>query len=133
MKKIKLVLVAICVLLFAACTPSKSNSPKDVVTTYLECIKSGNFEKAVNCFYFKEELQQTQLKALAAKLEEGYNKEGGLTKFEIVSEDIEKDEDGNIIKGIVKVKMFYKDGKEEEETLNTVLNDGEWKIDFTIK
>jgi hypothetical protein len=133
MKKLQFLLLAICALFFAACSSSKSDSPKGVVVSYLESIKSGNYEKAVKCFYFKEEMKETEMKALAAKLEEGYGKDGGLVKYEIVSEEVEQNEEENVIKGRVEVKLYYKEGKEKEETIKTVKNNGEWKIDFSVK
>ena len=132
MKKLQILLLALCAIVFAACS-TKSDSPTGVVKEYLDCIKAGNFEKAVKCFHFQEEVSETQLKGLAAKLEEGYTKEGKLLNYEIVSEEIIKDEDGNDVKGKVEVKLFYENDKEDEETLKTVKVDGKWKIDFSVK
>jgi hypothetical protein len=131
MKKINLLLVALCALLFAACTSSvKKESPSGIVTKYLDCVVAGDFDKAVQCFYFKEELQKEELTGLAAKLAQGYGKDGGLVKYEIVSEEIDQEDN---TKANVNVKLFYKEGREDEETMKTVLNDGKWKIDYTVK
>jgi len=132
MKKVRLILVALCALVFAACS-TKADSPSGVVKEYLNCVKAGEFEKAVNCFYFKEKVGEVELKALAQKLEQGYSKEGKLLKYEIVSEEVEKDEAGNIIKGKVGVKFFYENDVENEETITTIKDNGVWKIDFTVK
>ncbi|MCL2289897.1 MAG: DUF4878 domain-containing protein [Bacteroidetes bacterium] len=139
MKKLQLFLVAICVVAFAAfaaCSSSgsSSDSSKGVVKEYLDYIKAGKFDKAVNLFYFKEETSQAELKGLAAKLEEGYGQNGGLVKYEIISEEIKKaEEEGGIDKAKVVVKLYYKDGKEEEETITTIKHNGKWKIDFSVK
>jgi hypothetical protein len=134
MKKINLLLVALCALLLAACSFGKTDSPKGIVSEYLDCIKAGNYDKAVKCFYFEKEKSETELSGIATKLGEGYNKNGGLDKYEIVSEEIEKDEAGKDVKGNVMVKLYYKDGTDKEETMKAVKdNNGKWKIDYSVK
>jgi hypothetical protein len=137
MKKILFFLAAICIVAFTACSSSgsgSSDSSKGIVKEYLEYVKAGKFEKAVTLFYFKEETSQAEMKALAAKLEEGYNQDGGLEKFEIISEEIIKAEtEGGMDRAKVKVKLYYKGGNEEEETITTVKHNGAWKIDFSVK
>jgi hypothetical protein len=132
MKKLQILLLALCALVFAACS-TKTDSPTGVVKEYLNCIKAGNYDKAVKCFYFKEEVKEAELKALAGKLEAGFTKEGKLLNYEIVSEEVAKDEEGNDVKGRVEVKLFYENDKEEEKTIKTIKEDGEWKIDFSVK
>jgi len=135
MKKLQhlLALVVACMVAFTACS-SSSDSSKDVVKSYLDNVIAGKYEKAASNFYFKNEPSETELKALAAKLEEGYGKDGGLKSYEIVSEEITKaEEEGGIDKARVEVKLFYKDGKESEETMKLIKKDGKWKIDFSVK
>ena len=138
MKKLQLLLaVAVaCLVAFTACSSSSSSSDssKGVVKAYLDNVIAGKYEKAVTHFYFKDEQSQAEMKGLAAKLEEGYNKNGGLKSYEIISEEITKAEDeGGIDKARVEVKLFYKDGKEDEETMKMVKHNGTWKIDFSVK
>ena len=134
MKKLQflLALAVICMVAFTACS-SSSDSSKGVVKAYLDNIIAGKFEKAIDAFYFEEEISQAEMKALAEKLEGGYSEEGGLKRYEIVSEEIIKAEDDGVDKAKVVVKLFYKDGKEEEQTMTTVKHDGEWKVDFAVK
>jgi len=138
MKKLQLLLAlaVACIVAFTACSSSSSSSDssKGVVKAYLDNVIAGKFDKAVTYFYFKDESSQAETKGLAAKLEEGYNKHGGLKSYEIISEEITKaeDEDG-VDKARVEVKLFYKDGKEEEQTMKMVKHDGKWKIDFSVK
>jgi lipopolysaccharide biosynthesis regulator YciM len=134
MKKIKLFVLAICALCFAACSSSSnSDSPQKVVKEYFDLVKAGKFDKAVKCFYFEEEIKAEELNALAEKLKEGYGKQGGIEKYEIISEEITKDEDGNIVSAKVATKVYYKDGKEDEDHLTVIKVNGEWKIDFSVK
>ena len=133
MKKLQILLLALCALVFAACSSKKSDTPTEIVKEYLDCIKAGNYDKAVKCFHFEKEAKEAELKALAAKLEAGYTKDGKLLKYEIVSEEVTKDEEGNDVKGKVEVKLFYENDKEDEQTIRTVKDNGKWKIDFSIK
>jgi hypothetical protein len=134
MKKLQILLVALCALLFAACTSTpKQDSPTGIVKEYLDLIKAENYEKAVKCFYFKEEKSEIELNGLAQKLKEGYTKDGKLLSYEVVSEEIEKDEAGNPVSAKVAVKLSYDTEKVNDETLNAVYNDGKWKIDYSAK
>jgi len=133
MKKLQILLLVLCALVFAACSSKKSDTPTGIVTEYLDCIKAGNYDNAVKCFHFEKEAKEAELKALAAKLEEGYTKDGKLLKYEIVSEEITKDDEGNDVKGKVEVKLFYENDKEDEQTIKTVKDNGKWKIEFSIK
>jgi len=134
MKKIKLFVLAVCALGFAACSSSSnSDAPQTVVKEYFDLVKAEKFDKAVKCFYFEEEVKAEELNALAEKLKEGYGKENGIEKYEILSEEIEKDEDGNTVSAKVTVKVNYKDGKENEVKVNVIKVNGEWKIDLTSK
>jgi len=132
MKKLQILLLALCAIIFAACSP-KTNSPTSIVKEYLDCIKAGNYDKAVKCFHLKEEVKEAELKALAGKLEAGYTREGKLINYEIVSEEVIKDDVGNEVKGKVDVKLFYDNEKEEVETIKTIKDKEEWKIDFSAK
>ena len=134
MKKLKFIALALCAIIFAACSsPSKSDSPQVIVKEYLDLIKAEKFDKAVKCFYFKDEVKESELNALAAKMQAGYKEKSGIDKYEIISEEIEKDENDNAVSGKVLAKVFYKDGNVEEENISAIKIDGEWKIDFSIK
>jgi hypothetical protein len=133
MKKIKLLLLAICALAFAACSSTKSDSPQTIVKKYFDLLKAEKFDQAAKCFYFKEDVKEAELSALAEKLKEGYSEQGGIEKYEILSEDVVKDEDGNIVSAKVTAKVYYKDGKESEEDVNVIKVNGEWKINLSFK
>jgi len=132
MKKLQVLLLSLCAFFFAGCS-SKTDSPSGIVKEYLDYIQAGNYDKAVKCFHFEKEVDEAELKALAGKLEAGYNKEGKLKSYEIVSEEITKDDQGNEMKGKVEVKLFYVNDKEDEQTIKTVKEGGKWMIDFSIK
>ena len=134
MKKFKLLLLALCALAFAACSSAaKSDSPQKIVKEYLDLCKAEKYDKTVKCFYFEKETKEAELEALAAKLKAGYAEKGGIDKYEIISEEITNDEEGNPVSARVAVKIYFKDGKEDDENMKVLKHDGEWKIDFSIK
>ena len=133
MKKFKLLLLALCAVAFSACCSSKSDSPQTIVKEYLDLCKAEKFDKAVKCFYFEKETKEAELEALAAKLKAGYSEKGGIDKYEIISEEITNDDEGNPVSARVAVKIYFKDGKEDDENMKVLKHDGEWKIDFSIK
>ena len=134
MKKLRFFLLALCALAFVACSSlSKSDSPQVVVKEYLDLCKAEKFEKAVECFHFKGEVKESELKALAGKMQKGYSESSGIDKYEIISEEITKDEAGNAVSGKVVAKIYFKNGEEEEDSVNVIKKDGEWKIDLSVK
>jgi len=123
-------LLALCALAFVACT---KDSPQGVVKEYLDLCKAEKFEKAVDCLHFKGEMKESELTALAGKMQKGYSESGGIDKYEIISEDIVKDEAGNAVSGTVVTKIYFKDGKVEEDGIPVIKTDGKWKIDLSVK
>ena len=120
MKKVTFLFVALAVILFGACS-SSSKTPSGVAKIYLNHVKAENFDKAVKCID-DESMPQEQLTAIAGKLQATYA-ENGLTKFEILSEEI----DGDNAK--VEVKEFFKDGTDDTKIFKLRKNEkGDWKI-----
>jgi len=133
MKQMKFFLLTICAFAFASCTSSKSDSPQTIVMEYLDLCKAEKFDKAVKCFYFEDEAKKSELEALAEKLKAGYAEKGGIEKYEISSEEIMNNEQGAPISAKIVVKIYFKDGQEEDENMMLLKTDGGWKIDFSIK
>ena len=121
MKKITFLFAALAIILFAGCSPK---TPSNKVKQYLNYIKTENYEKAAECFLPDEEATSKEdLKVFAEKLKESNAKEGKITKFEILKEEINDD------KATVEVKIFYQDETEDTETYKLQKNaKGEWKI-----
>ena len=129
MKKLTFLFVALAAILFVACS-SSSNTPSNTVKTYLNCIKTDKYNKAVECYYFDESMSKEQLEAFAAKLKASYVEEGknAINKFEILEEEIDDN------KAEVNVKIFYKDGTDDTETYKLQKNEKEeWKIVIDAK
>jgi len=128
MKKITFLFVALAtIFLVTACSSSKT--PSDTVKTYYDHVKSGNYEKAVKCFYFEEEAKKEDIEAFAAKMKASYAESGKntISKIEILNEEI--NEDGDRAK--VEVKILYKDGTEDTEKQKLKKTEkGEWKLEY---
>ena len=129
MKKV-LLGFAVIMLAVVAVSCSKSSSPEDVVNTYLQAMKSKNYEKAADCFYFEgsnDEIRaaKAQLVALIEKGGKSIEEKGGIKSFKINSVD----EDGD--KAVVKGEITYGNGDvDDDEVIETKKVDGKWYIDM---
>ena len=108
---------------------SKSNSPKDVVTSYLQAMKSKNYEKAASYFYYegtKDEIKadKAQLVALMEKAGQSLDEKDGIKSFKINS--VEEDGDSAVVKG----EITYGNGNVKEDEILTKKVDGKWYIDL---
>ena len=127
MKKV-LLGFAVIMLAVVAVSCSKSGSPKDVVTTYLQAMKSKNYEKAADCFYLegtKDEIKadRAQLLALIEKGGQSLEEKGGIKSFKINS--VEEEGDTAVVKG----EITYGNGDVKEDEIMTKKVDGKWYID----
>ena len=109
---------------------SKSNSPKDIVTTYLQAMKSKDYKKAADCFYYegtKDEIKtaKSEMVDLIEKGGKAVEEKGGIKSFKINS--VEEDGDSAIVKG----EITYGNGKvDDDEEIKTKKIDGQWYIDM---
>lgn len=132
MKKLSLLILAVSVLFLAAC--SSGSSPKKPVEKYLSEIKAGNYNKALETFYTGgEDVPKEQMDALAAKMQTSFEEQNGLASYEIISEEMQEPEEGQPEKAIVKVKVVYGDGKDQELDMPVVKTKDGWMIDMTAK
>ena len=128
MKKV-LLGFAVIMLAVISVSCSKSSSPKDVVTTYLQAMKSKNYEKAAECFYYegtKDEIKadKTQMLALIEKGGQSLEEKEGIKSFKIKS--VEEDGDKAVVKG----EITYGNGDVKEDEIETKKVDGKWYIDM---
>ena len=128
MKKVLLGFAVIMLAVFAV-SCSKTSSPKDVVTTYLQAMKSKNYEKAADCFYFEgsnDEVRaaKAQLVALIEKGGKSLETKGGISSFKINS--VEEDGDHAVVNG----EITYGNGEVKEDEIMTKKVDGKWYIDM---
>ena len=128
MKKV-LLGFAVIMLAVISVSCSKSSSPKDVVTTYLQAMKSKNYEKAAECFYYegtKDEIKadKAQMLALIEKGGQSLEEKEGIKSFKINS--VEEDGDKAVVTG----EITYGNGDIKEDEIETKKVDGKWYIDM---
>ena len=109
---------------------SKSNSPKDVATSFIQAMKNKNYEKAADCFYYegtKDEIKadKAQVLAFMEKAGQSIEKDGGIKSYKINS--VEEDGDTAIVKG----EITYGNGDVKEDEIETKKVDGKWYIDLS--
>jgi hypothetical protein len=127
----KKVLLGFAVIMLAVITVScsKSSSPKDIVNTYFQAMKSKNYEKAADCFYYegtKDEIKadKAQIVALHEKAGQSLQEKGGIKSYKINS--IEEEGDTAIVKG----EVTYGNGEVKDDEVMTKKIDGKWYIDL---
>lgn len=128
MKKIfRLLSIALVALVFAAC--GSSNTPEAVTAKYLDNLKNGKYEAALNQMHFKTELTKEQKDQLVAmiqeKASEQINKKGGIQSFDIKEAQVA--EDGQSAKVLYTIN--YGDGSTKDDNEKLVCVDGKWMID----
>lgn len=130
MKKVILGFVVIMLAVVSVSCSKKSASPKDVVTSYLQAMKSKDYEKAANCFYYegsKDEIKthKAQMVDLIEKGGKAIEGKGGIKSFKIDS--VEEDGDTAVVKG----EITYGNGDvDDDEVIKTKKIDGNWYIDM---
>lgn len=127
MKKILSVLsLAFITLTFVSCN---QNTPEGVVTKYVACIQNGQYEEAIDLFYFKKNLtdsdKQQYANLMRDKVGKEIDKRGGLKGAEVTN--VQMSEDGNSAK--VDYTMKYGDGSAESKKADVVKVDDVWKLD----
>ena len=129
MKKVLLGFAVIMLAVVAVSCSSKSNSPKDVAETFIQAMKSKNYEKAADCYYYegtKDEIKadRAQMVAFMEKAGQSMEKQGGIKSYKINS--VEEDGDTAVVKG----EITYGDGEVKEDEILTKKVDGKWYIDL---
>ena len=123
-------LMAICLFSFSACSLG-SSSPGEAAKKYTGYLKSGNYEKFVDCIAVGEDTSEEEAKAGKAmfvammdKVKKSIEAKGGIKDIEVISETIA--EDGKSAE--VVLKMTYNDGTVSEDDMDMVMENGKWKM-----
>ena len=93
-------------------TAGKANTPTGTFEKYADCIKGGDFAKAVEWLDGSNEATQEQKDFFVALMQEASKDKGGLKSYEVLSEEIS--EDGQTAK--LKVKYTWGNGETKETT-----------------
>ncbi len=129
MKKVLLGFAVILLAVVAVSCSSKSNSPKDVAETFIQAMKSKNYEKAADCFYYegtKDEIKadRAQVVAFMEKAGQSMEKDGGIKSYKINS--VEEDGDKAVVKG----EITYGNGEVDDDEIKTIKVDDKWYVDL---
>ena len=127
MKKVLSILsLALVALAFVSCS---KNSPEGVIEQYVADIQAGQYEDAIDLFYFKNTPTDSQKQQYAAMLRDKLGKEldkkGGISGVEITNVDVA--EDGNSAN--VDYTLKYGDGSAKSKKTKVLKVDGKWKMD----
>ena len=125
MKKITTILMTLCAVALVSCSGG-GKSPSAPVKGYLNALKAGNYEKAMDyCSVDKSAAEEF------AALHEKAMGEDGIQSFELVKDGETISEDGE--KATVKTSVTYESGRVEEQTFDVAKVDGAWKVDLTSR
>lgn len=126
----KKILFACCLAMMAlAFTSCGGNSPVGVVNEYIECLKSGDYEKAVDLMHFNKELtdedKQQLVDFLKDKMGKSIESKQGIASFTVDNADLSEDgESAN-----VSYTINYGDGTSKTDNGKVVKVGNEWKIE----
>ena len=123
MKKLFWILIAITVIAFVGCG-SSNKTPGDAAKEYYSYAKAGDWDKFADGFKADNPYQKEMIISLlkekgAPEIEE----QGGIKEYSVISETINED---NPDKVVVKMKVVYGNGTEDEEDIKLTKSDGKW-------
>ncbi len=104
----------------AACS-SSTESPDTVVKHAIISLQKGDYDAYVATYNLSDSDQIMLSGIIEEKMGEELARKGGIKSFEITDTQI----DGETAS--VKTHLIYNDGSEEDQTMNLVLVDGNWK------
>ncbi|MBR6002550.1 MAG: DUF4878 domain-containing protein [Bacteroidales bacterium] len=116
---ISIVLIAASALFFMSC--KASNGPETLVKKAMAAIEKGDYEAYAATFNVDENTQKMIAGLMEEKASQELEKKGGLKSYDIIDTQI----DGE--KATVKVKVLYKDGSDEEQTMKLIKVEDGWK------
>jgi len=130
----KKILTALCVcalaIMLGAC--GSKNTPSATAEKYADYVIKGDYKSALDLTQFSgteeqvEKQKEFYLQMLENKVKEGLPDDKKMTKFEVISEEIDE-ENG---KATVTANVTYADGNTKEEKTKLVkTEDGKWMID----
>lgn len=110
---------------FMSCS---KNSPDGVVKEYYAAFQAKDYDKALECLYFKKDLtpeQKDQFKTLIAEVSKEADKKGGIKTVDITETEMAADESS----AVVSVTITYGDGTTHSEKNKVVKVDDKWLVD----
>ena len=128
----KLFLTLVCMIVTLAFTSCGSPTPADAAANCIELLKNKDYEAFVETMNIQgktaEDVQQTKeglVSMLQQKGDKMYEKKGNIESYTLLNEEISADGQ----KATVQFEITYGNGSKDNEKLNMILVDGEWKQD----
>ena len=121
MKRIITIAAIALAALFASSCGAKSNGPEGVIKKAFEAIQKHDYDGYAATFNISESDQKMLAGMLEEKLSSELDKKGGIDNYKITDIQI----DGE--KATAKVHVAYKDGSEDDQAINLVKVEDEWK------
>lgn len=113
-------------------TSCGSPTPADAAANCIELLKNKDYEAFVETMNIQgktaEDVQQTKeglVSMLQQKGDKMYEKKGNIASYTLLNEEISADGQ----KATVQFEITYGNGSKDNEKLNMILVDGEWKQD----
>ena len=127
MKKVLSILsLALVALAFVSCS---KNSPEGVIEQYVADIQAGQYEDAIDLFYFKKNLTDADKQQYVSMMKDKWGKEiekkGGITGVEITNVSVAEDGNSANVKYILK----YGDGTSKDQDSKLLKVDDKWKME----
>lgn len=119
---IPLLIAAFAVLCFSSCQSGES-TPVDVATKAIKAIQKGDYKAYVSTFNLTSEEQKQMTALIEDKVSKAIEEKGGIESFTITDSEIDE-EDGS---AEVTANLFYKDGSDEDQVMNFIKVNDEWK------
>ena len=116
---ISIVLIAASALFFFAC--KSSNGPEALVKQAMSAIEKGDYEAYAATFNVDPDTQKMIAGLMEEKASQEMEKKGGFKGYDIIDTQIEGE------KATVKVKVLYKDGSDEDQTMKLIKVEDGWK------
>lgn len=111
----------------AACS---GGNPESVVKKFYDAVADGNVDKAVDCMALESVaanemmMAKAKIQMVVATGQAKINANGGLSKVEVLKQDLS--EDGNSVS--MQVKVTFKNDKSDVSRVRAVKEKGGWKI-----
>ncbi len=120
-----LALIVACTMTLMACGgkgAAKADTPTATFEKYADCVKKGDYTKAVDLLEDSDKATQEEKDFIVALMKEAESTNGGLDAYEVLSEEIS--EDGQSAK--LKVKLTYGNGETKETTQDMLKTESGW-------
>lgn len=124
MKKLLFISLAAIAMVFCMSSCGSKPTPSSITEDCIESVKKGDYKSFIDVFNVNDEEKAQLVQLFELKGKEAIEGEGGITGYQILSEEIS--EDGQ--QATVKAEIEYGNGKKDKQNFDFELVDGVWKL-----